>query len=98
MSDLIVVGFKGEDTADSVLHKVVALSTEPLIDPRTCVSSAAITMGIGMEAGHACGGGCRNGLGARVDDSTGNAIIGSLGAAIELGSSDSHTFERSVDG
>jgi hypothetical protein len=80
------------------LNKVAALSKEPLIDPRTFVSSAAITTGICIEAGHEFGGGARNGLGARVDDSTGNAIIGSLGAAIELGSSDSHTFERSVYG
>jgi hypothetical protein len=57
MSDLTVVGFKGEDTADSVLHKLAALSKEPLIDPRTFVSSAAITTGICIEAGHEFGGG-----------------------------------------
>jgi uncharacterized membrane protein len=32
MSDLIVVGFKGEDTADQVLNKLVALQKEHLID------------------------------------------------------------------
>jgi uncharacterized membrane protein len=32
MSDLIVVGFKGEDTADQVLNKLRALQKEHLID------------------------------------------------------------------
>lgn len=32
MSDLIVVGFKGEDTADQVLNKLAALQKEHLID------------------------------------------------------------------
>jgi uncharacterized membrane protein len=32
MSDLIVVGFKGEDTADQVLNKLQALQKEHLID------------------------------------------------------------------
>jgi uncharacterized membrane protein len=32
MSDLIVVGFKGEDTADQVLNKLTALQKEHLID------------------------------------------------------------------
>ncbi len=32
MSDLIVVGFKGEDTADQVLNKLHALKKEHLID------------------------------------------------------------------
>jgi uncharacterized membrane protein len=32
MSDLIVVGFKGEDTADQVLNKLRALQQEHLID------------------------------------------------------------------
>jgi uncharacterized membrane protein len=32
MSDLIVVGFKGEDTADQVLNKLTALQREHLID------------------------------------------------------------------
>ena len=32
MSDLIVVGFKGEDTADQVLNKLASLQKEPLID------------------------------------------------------------------
>jgi uncharacterized membrane protein len=32
MSDLIVVGFPGEDTADQVLNKLVALQKEHLID------------------------------------------------------------------
>jgi uncharacterized membrane protein len=32
MSDLIVVSFKGEDTADQVLNKLVALQKEHLID------------------------------------------------------------------
>jgi uncharacterized membrane protein len=32
MSDLIVVGFKGEDTADQVLNKLAALRREHLID------------------------------------------------------------------
>ncbi|MGH8072177.1 MAG: DUF1269 domain-containing protein [Candidatus Entotheonellia bacterium] len=32
MSDLIVVGFKGEDTADQVLNKLAALQREHLID------------------------------------------------------------------
>jgi uncharacterized membrane protein len=32
MSDLVVVGFQGEDTADQVLNKLVALQKEHLID------------------------------------------------------------------
>jgi uncharacterized membrane protein len=32
MSDLIVVGFKGEDTADQVLNKLASLQKEHLID------------------------------------------------------------------
>jgi uncharacterized membrane protein len=32
MSDLVVVGFQGEDTADQVLNKLVALEKEHLID------------------------------------------------------------------
>jgi uncharacterized membrane protein len=32
MSDLIVVGFTGEDTADQVLNKLQALQREHLID------------------------------------------------------------------
>jgi uncharacterized membrane protein len=32
MSDLIAVSFKGEDTADQVLHKLVAMGKEHLID------------------------------------------------------------------
>jgi uncharacterized membrane protein len=32
MSDLIVVSFKGEDTADQVLNKLMALQKEHLID------------------------------------------------------------------
>jgi uncharacterized membrane protein len=49
-----------------------------------------------MEAGHefARRGG-RSALGALVDYSIGDAFIRSLGATIELGSSDSHSFERS---
>jgi hypothetical protein len=62
----------------------------------TPVSSAAITTGICMEAGHEFGRrGGRSALGALVDDSIGDAFIRSLGATIELGSFDSHSFERS---
>jgi uncharacterized membrane protein len=32
MSDLIAVGFQGEDTADQVLNKLMALQKEYLID------------------------------------------------------------------
>jgi uncharacterized membrane protein len=32
MSDLVVVGFKGEDTADQVLNKLQAMQKEYLID------------------------------------------------------------------
>ena len=38
MRDLVVVGFRGEDMADQVLNKLVALQKEHLIDPEdACV-------------------------------------------------------------
>jgi uncharacterized membrane protein len=46
MSDLIAVGFQGEDTADQVLNTLQALQKEHLIDLEDCPYQLFIRDGI----------------------------------------------------
>jgi uncharacterized membrane protein len=67
MSDLIVVSFKGEDTADQVLNKLMALQKEHLIDledacvvvrdqnGKVHVKQAVNLVGVGAASGGAWG-------------------------------------------
>jgi uncharacterized membrane protein len=67
MSDLIVVAFKGEDTADQVLNKLIALQKEHLIDledacivvrdqkGKVHVKQAVSLIGVGAASGGAWG-------------------------------------------